>query len=80
MSAARIAVNVCAKPVEAPRGALLVGLIANVVADVLAARKARIARRQLARDVAELYEVANSMRGTSPSLASDLFAAADRAN
>jgi hypothetical protein len=80
MSAARIAVNASAKPVEAPRGALLVGLIANFVVDLLAARKARVARRQLARDVAKLYEEANSMRSTSPSLAADLFAAADRAN
>ncbi len=79
MSAARITVNVPAKPVEVPRGALLVGLIANLVVDLIAARKARNLERKLAREVAELRELASSMRQSSPSLAADLFAAADRA-
>ncbi len=78
MSVAQITVNVPAKPVAVPRGALLFGLIADFVLELSAARKARNARRQLERDTLELRSLAQSLRSTAPSLAADLLAAADR--
>ena len=79
MTASHITLNVPAAQVEAPRGALLVGAVAGFFINVLAARKARIARRQLERDTVALRELAHSLRDTAPSLAADLAAAADRA-
>ena len=74
-----ISVNVPARRVATPRGAVLFGLVVNAIADRLIARKARVAKRREARDAAALYELARSLRDSSPSHAADLAAAADRA-
>lgn len=78
MSAARITVNVPAQQVATPRGAIAVGIVATFIVDLLAARKVRQERRRYERDLADLREMARDMRQSSPSLAADLLAAADR--
>jgi hypothetical protein len=77
--AARITTMVPAKGIETPRGAILVGLVANFVLDLLAARRARQERRRIERDVSALRVWANEVHRSNPSMAADLYAAADRA-
>ena len=79
MSPTRTTIDVPARSVAAPRGALLVGLVANFAVDAMAAWKARRATRRMQRDAEQLRNLASSVRSSNPSLADDLLAAADRA-
>jgi hypothetical protein len=69
-----------AQRVEQPRVVLAVNALIEVAKSFVAWNQARAERGTLARDAMALRAYANQIRSSEPSLAADLFAAADRAN
>ncbi len=69
-----------AQRVAQPRIVLAVNALVEVTKSFAAWNQARAARRTLAQDAMDLRAYASRIRSSEPSLAADLFAAADRAN
>ncbi len=64
----------------APRGAKLVSLIHNTIANLAARREARKAASVAALEAEEVRRYARDVERHDPGFAADLFAAADRHN